>query len=229
VSDELDAALLQVLTEALQAHGLIEDSRFSIRVLGGVAHLHGEVSDPVARGRVRRVAANVRGILAVWDLLELEGQEPGVTLDIGCGGVKQFEGSIGIDRSRAKGVDVVANLEDGLPIASESVAHVFAVHVLEHIVDLRCLLLETHRVLRAGGVLHAMVPNWRFVNSVADPTHVRFFDLKTFKAFCRPPPGWPAFRPLLATVTEDTVFADLEPVKAGEERAGPGDLARFFD
>jgi SAM-dependent methyltransferase len=168
-------------------------------------------------------------MLAVWDLLEVDGQEPEVTLDIGCGAVKQFDRSIGIDRYRAKGVDIVANLEDGLPIAAGSVGQVFAIHVLEHIVDLRCLLWEIHRVLESGGLLHVIVPNWRFVNSVADPTHVRFFDLQTFKAFCRPPPGWPAFRPLLATTTQDTVYADLEPVKSGEELAGPRELARFFD
>jgi SAM-dependent methyltransferase len=149
-------------------------------------------------------------------------------LDLGCGAVKQFDGNIGIDRIQAKGVDVIANLEDGLPIASESIGRVFAVHVLEHIVDLRGLLWETHRILKPGGLLHVLVPNWRFVNSVADPTHVRFFDLQTFKAFCRPPPGWPAFRPLLATVSPDTVYADLEPVKAGEELAASRDLVRFF-
>jgi SAM-dependent methyltransferase len=168
-------------------------------------------------------------MLAVWDLLDVDGQEPEVTLDIGCGAVKQFDPSIGIDRYRAKGVDVLANLEDGLPIAAGSVGQVFAVHVLEHIVDLRCLLWEIHRVLQSGGLVHVIVPNWRFVNSVADPTHVRFFDLQTFKAFCRPPPGWPAFRPLLAATTQDTVYADLEPVKPGEGLAGQRELARFFD
>jgi SAM-dependent methyltransferase len=228
MSDELDAALGQDLSEALDAYGLVKYSRFSIRVRGGVAHLHGQVSNRTERVRVRRVAANVRGILAIWDLLAVDGQELDPTLDLGCGAVKQFDGNIGIDRIQAKGVDVIANLEDGLPIASESIGRVFAVHVLEHIVDLRGLLWETHRILKPGGLLHVLVPNWRFVNSVADPTHVRFFDLQTFKAFCRPPPGWPAFRPLLATVSPDTVYADLEPVKAGEELAASRDLVRFF-
>jgi hypothetical protein len=229
MSDERDKALGQDLGEALTAHGLLNDSRLSIQVLGGVAHLHGGVSGRMERARVRRVAARVRGILAVWDLFVVDGPEPEVTLDIGCGAVKQFDRSIGIDVFRAEGVDVIGNLEHGLPIVTESIGQVFAVHVLEHIVNLRCLLWETHRVLKSGGLLHVMVPNWRFVNSVADPTHVRFFDLQTFKAFCRPPPGWPAFRPLLATMTQDTVYADLEPVKAGEDLAGSRDLARFFD
>jgi SAM-dependent methyltransferase len=107
-----------------------------------------------------------------------------VCLDLGCGDQKQYPGNIGVDVRHARDVDVVADLTDGIPVPDRAVDRVFAVHVLEHLIDFLPLVDECHRVLRPGGVLHVLSPWWRYVNAVADPTHVRLLDVQTFKGIC---------------------------------------------
>jgi hypothetical protein len=89
-------------------------------------------------------------------------------------------------------------------------------------------MAEIRRVLRPGGVLHAIVPRWDVVNAVADPTHVRLFHPQTFKYFCVARSGRPLFRPLLVACDEASVFADLQPVTGDEEPPDATELARFF-
>lgn len=121
-----------------------------------------------------------------------------------------------------------ADLEGGLPLASRSVDHQFAVHVLEHIFDPVGLMNEVHRVLHPDGVVHLLLPHWRHPNAVADPTHVRYYGAETFQWFCRDRPGVSCFRPLSVSATDDTVFADLRAVEPAEAPA-PEVLARWFD
>jgi SAM-dependent methyltransferase len=56
-----------------------------------------------------------------------------------------------------------------LPMPDESVDVVFSSNVLEHVVDLPALLVETRRVLKPGGVaIHILpTPAWRFWSIVA--------------------------------------------------------------
>jgi SAM-dependent methyltransferase len=197
-----------------------------VRVDGAVAHVDGEVADHDDARLLRRVIGRVAGILGVWDLLRVAGEAPRV-IDIGCGATKQKAEAIGLDLEPAAAVDVVADLERRLPLADDSVDHVFAVHVLEHVHDLFALLAELHRVLKPTGVLHVMVPEWRHPNAVADPTHVRFFGRLTFRDFVERDRGW-RFEPATLAVTEDTVFADLEPVNGMLSVPYDDVIARFF-
>lgn len=198
-----------------------------VDVKGGVAHVNGEVGSGEEREMVRGLVRQQGGLYGAWDLLRLPGQNLNL-LDIGCGGKKQYASAIGVDQFAGPGVDVVADLERGLPFDDDMFDHVFAVHVLEHVRDLLTLMADLHRVLRPSGVLHALTPDWRHVNSVADPTHCRLMDVQTFKYFCLPRPGVVLWRPLMVTASEDTVHADLQPMKGG---AAPSmdDLARWFD
>jgi predicted SAM-dependent methyltransferase len=106
---------------------------------------------------------------------------------------------------------------------------VFAVHVLEHLVDFLPLVDECHRVLRPDGVLHVISPWWRYVNAVADPTHVRYLDVQTFKGICDRGDGSPRWYPLHAACDGASVFADLAPLGPGDPGPDPAHLARFFD
>ncbi len=62
---------------------------------------------------------------------------------------------------------------------------------------------------------------------VADPTHVRFMDIQTFRYFCLPRPGVLPWQPLAIASSDDTVFADLQPLKDGAT-AYRWQIARWF-
>ncbi len=100
--------------------------------------------------------------------------------------------------------------------------------MLEHLPDYLPLVDECHRVLRPTGTLHLMSPWWGHVNAVADPTHVRLFDVQTIKGICARP-GAPRWRPLHAACNGGSVFADLSPLPPDAEAPDPTELARFFD
>jgi SAM-dependent methyltransferase len=193
---------------------------------GYVAHVTGDVESEEKRQHLRTLLRQQAGLYAVWDLLTLPGQQLAV-VDVGCGGQKQRAWAIGVDRLPHPGVDVVANLEEQLPFEDDSFDHIFAIHILEHIHDLLALMREMHRILRSSGVLHVLTPHWRHVNAVADPTHCRFMDSQTFKYFCSPTSEVLPWRPLMVTASEDTVFADLQPIKTGMPPTAE-EIARWF-
>lgn len=197
-----------------------------VTVRGGVAHVAGAVESAAQREFLRGFLRRQAGLFAVWDRLGVAGAAPAV-LDIGCGDTKQVPGSVGLDSEPGPQVDCVADLEGRLPFADDSFDNIFAVHVLEHIRDLLGLMRELHRILRPGGVLHVLSPHWRFVNAVADPTHVRYFDVQTMKYFCGAKPGVLPWRPLSTGAGEDNIFADMQPVKHGPP-ASAAALARWF-
>lgn len=197
-----------------------------MRVDGGVVHLSGCVFLEEDRRLMRQIIGLFRGVQAIWDLLTVGGRNP-LILDLGCGGHKQADNSIGVDFALSPDVDMVADLEYGLPFADSSVDHIFAVHILEHIRNLVPLMNDVHRVLRETGVLHVLTPFWQHPVAVADPTHVRFFGPETFRVFCSAKNGIKPYRPLVVTTTDDTVLTDLQPIKDGscpDEEA----LLRFF-
>jgi hypothetical protein len=226
-------ALLDEMLTADVADRLLHDRRTSylrlrVVVRGGVAHVTGEVGSTGERAVVSRLVRSVSGIYAAWDLLRLPGQQLEIA-DIGCGSTKQVPSAIGVDSVPHPGVDIVSDLDaDPLPFDDESLDHVFAVHVLEHLMRLPDVMCELHRVLRPGGVLHVLAPHWRHVNAVADPTHVRLIDVQTFKHFCEERSGVLPWRPLIVTANASTVHADLSPVQPGEDPASAAELARWF-
>jgi SAM-dependent methyltransferase len=217
------------------ARGLLDhDDRLrgldvAVRFDGGVAHVDGRVPTPQARSELRETLCSLRGVYAMWDGLVVGHRPPLRTLDVGCGGTKQRATSYGVDRFPAPGVDVLADLTASLPFADGSVDRVYAVHVLEHVLDLVGVMNELHRVLADDGVLHVLSPHWQSVAAVGDPTHVKYLDVQTFKWFCGPHGGAELWYPLHAGYDGASVFADLTPVRAGQDLPDEERLARFFD
>ena len=198
----------------------------------GVAHVTGEAADRSAMVMLRRLVGRLDGVLAIWDRVRVGDRDP-VSIDLGCGDVAQYPENIGIDRRASRSTSVIADLSRGLPLADHSVDRIYTVHVLEHLIDYLPLLDECHRVLRVDGILHVLAPWWRHVNAVADPTHLRFFDMQTIKSICLRPAPAPRWIPLHVGCDGATVFADLIPQPEGGQREGaesdPANLARFFD
>jgi SAM-dependent methyltransferase len=220
-----DEVLVADVTDRLAHDCRTQRLALDVAVRGCVAHVAGTVPTAADREHVRTAVRGVNGILAAWDLLAVEGDGELAVADIGCGPNKQVPYAVGVDAVEQPGVDVVANLDEGLPFASDSLDHVFAIHVLEHVADMVAVMAEIHRVLRPSGLLHVLCPHWRHVNAAADPTHVRPIDPLTFGWFCRPPrPDVPPWRPLAVAASADTVHADLQP----DGPARPGEMARWF-
>jgi SAM-dependent methyltransferase len=224
----LDRYLSETASDLLghdpRTHGLDVAVRFD----QGVAHLAGEVRDAHELALVRELLGRLAGVHAIWDRVRVAGRDP-VVLDLGCGHTVQYDTNIGVDWLHSKAVAVLADLRDRLPFTDGCADGVFTVHVLEHLPDYLPLVAECHRVLRPGGVLHVMAPWWRHVNAVADPTHIRFFDVQTLKGICAGAGGGPQWYPLHVSCDGASVLADLTPVKGDQQPADEVVLARFFN
>ena len=65
-----------------------------------------------------------------------------------------------------------------LELKSSSVGAIIALHLIEHLRDPANLLKESHRVLKPGGKLFLVTPDWRkqYKTFWRDPTHLRPYD-----------------------------------------------------
>lgn len=106
-----------------------------------------------------------------------------VVINIGCGR-RRREGAIGIDRVPLPTVDIVADLEQGLPfLKSDSVDLVYADSFLEHVEHFHELMRDIHRVCKSTALIHVGVPHFSNPYYYSDSTHRRFFGLYTFDYF----------------------------------------------
>lgn len=103
-----------------------------------------------------------------------------LTLDLGCGANKRDPDAIGLDVRDYPAVDVVANVEDGLPFEDSRFEEVLAYSIFEHVSDLPYVMAEIHRVCQDGALVRGKVPHYTDRNAYIDPTHKRFFDVRTF-------------------------------------------------
>jgi SAM-dependent methyltransferase len=115
----------------------------------------------------------------------LDGDQP-VIIELGCG-KKKKQDRISIDKVNLPGVDIVADLEEGLAFLPDgSVDEIHCRSVLEHIANFETLMADMVRVLKAGGTAHISVPHFSNPYYYSDYTHKRFFGLYTFYYFVRP-------------------------------------------
>ncbi len=106
-----------------------------------------------------------------------------IIIELGCGARKK-EGRIGIDAVDLPGVDIVANLEKGLPfLPDNSVDQIHCRNFLEHIKNFENLMAEIVRVLKRDGTAHIFVPHFSNPHYYSDFTHTRFFGLYSFYYF----------------------------------------------
>ena len=110
-----------------------------------------------------------------------------VIIDIGCGS-RKVEGAIGIDGFNQPGVNVVCDLEQSIPLKTNSVDILHTSHLLEHIQNLVQLMEEVYRVSKPGSQVYITVPYFTSRGAFRDPTHVRYFSEETFQYFQNPAP-----------------------------------------
>jgi predicted SAM-dependent methyltransferase len=106
-------------------------------------------------------------------------------LELGCGPNKT-SGNIGIDRLDLPGVDIIADLEEGLPfLPANSVDCIYSKSFLEHVDHLDLLMREIWRVLKPEGEMCAFVPHFSNPFFYSDYTHKHFCGLYTFEYFSK--------------------------------------------
>jgi len=115
-----------------------------------------------------------------------------VRVDIGCGPNKKSKDNekwIGLDshdysHKYPKDEFIQWDLETGcLPFCSSSVLAINARAILEHISNFIPLMNDCWRVLEPEGSIYILVPQAGQECSFRDPTHVRYFTLRTFDYF----------------------------------------------
>jgi predicted SAM-dependent methyltransferase len=90
-----------------------------------------------------------------------QGEKPKVAkLNWGCGGYPEG-GWINADLNPYPGLQIVGDILDGLPLATNSISYAVSIHALPEIAhpDLVRALQELRRVLEPGGVLRLCLPD----------------------------------------------------------------------
>jgi len=107
-----------------------------------------------------------------------------IILDLGCGKVKK-EGTIGIDKTKFEGVDIVYDLEKGIPYPDNSVDGIYSGQYIEHCNNFIQLMEEIWRVCKPGAKVELITDYWSSSVQSQDPTHVRPFAPYSLHYFCK--------------------------------------------
>lgn len=105
-----------------------------------------------------------------------------IIIDLG-GGKRKYPNSVGIDIVKLEGVDIVADLNKGIPLKDDSIDMLVSFHFLEHATDLIHIIEEIHRVVKPNGVIIIRVPYFNCFDAFTDPTHKNFFTERAFDYF----------------------------------------------
>ncbi len=92
-------------------------------------------------------------------------------------------GFLNLDIQPVAGVDIVCNLNDGIPLNDNTVTEIYTAHTLEHLDDTVHIMEEIFRVCKKGAVVRIKVPYFKSTGAFKDPTHRRFFTEETFTYF----------------------------------------------
>ncbi|MBU2575131.1 MAG: class I SAM-dependent methyltransferase [Elusimicrobia bacterium] len=105
-----------------------------------------------------------------------------IFLDLGCGARKR-PGHIGVDSVKLEGVDIVCDIEKGLPFEDNSVDAVWSNFLFEHVSDTIFLFKELYRICRNGALVEFRIPYYQSVTQYKDPTHKAIIVPEMFQYF----------------------------------------------
>ena len=80
-------------------------------------------------------------------------------------------------------VELVCDLNYGIPLPSNTIHTIVAANILEHLDDVVAIMNEMHRVLVPDGIAWIQVPLWGSPNHTTDPTHKHGFNELSFDFF----------------------------------------------
>ncbi|MCL4458575.1 MAG: methyltransferase domain-containing protein [Chloroflexi bacterium] len=120
------------------------------------------------------------GIKELRALLGRDSQE--IRIDLGCGNRKR-PGHIGVDKHSLPGIDIVWDVENGLPFEDNCVDYIYSEFLFEHVRNLIFLFQEVYRVCRHNAIVEIIVPYYASIGAFKDPTHVQFFTEETIRYF----------------------------------------------
>ena len=103
-------------------------------------------------------------------------------LHLGCGN-NYLEGYVNCDYTNKVKVDKIVDLEKTLPFKNNSIKEVYSRNTFEHITNFMELMKELYRVCKPNAKLTIIVPYFAHYGAFQDPTHKRFFSLRTFDYF----------------------------------------------
>lgn len=105
------------------------------------------------------------------DLREfLPQREVPIFIDLGCGARKR-EGHIGVDTAQLEGVDIVCNLEEGIPFEDNTIDGIYSNFFFEHVSNVIFLFQEIYRICKKDAIIEFRVPYYQSVTQYKDPTH----------------------------------------------------------
>jgi predicted SAM-dependent methyltransferase len=87
-------------------------------------------------------------------------------LQVGCSavrGIYKTDEWLNLDIEDHRGVDILADAAELIPLDTNSIDEVHCVHVLEHVTrdKYQSMIAEMHRVLKPGGALYVETPDFR--------------------------------------------------------------------
>lgn len=111
-------------------------------------------------------------------------EKSNIFIDLGCG-IRKRPGYIGVDTVKLDGVDIVCDLEEGLPFDDSTIDSIYSNFFFEHISNTIFLFQEIYRICKNGAIVEFRVPYYQSVTQYKDPTHkaiimpemIRYFTL----------------------------------------------------
>lgn len=113
-----------------------------------------------------------------------------LVIEVGCGPMKRYPGSVGVDAIDTRAADLVGDAMEVLKALPAGCARlVTSSHFLEHVPDAGVMLEAMARLLQADGRIEVIVPHFAHPYFHSDPTHLNplGFGLYTMSYYAHDP------------------------------------------
>lgn len=88
-----------------------------------------------------------------------------------------------LDKLPLHDVEIVCDLNMGIPLRADAFDEVIASDIVEHVLDVFELMEEIHRVMKKKARLKVRTTYWKSENAYTDPSHLHFFTERSFDYF----------------------------------------------
>lgn len=88
-----------------------------------------------------------------------------------------------LDKLPLHDVEIVCDLNTGIPLRADAFDEVIASDIVEHVLDVFGLMGEIHRVMKKKARLKVRTTYWKSENAYTDPSHLHFFTEHSFDYF----------------------------------------------